>query len=354
MAGSPSSQSLSSTETPSGSWEWKNESCGQDACLDSYRASAALMRAVARVVPRLEQWRIGWTWADFQALLEGAGPPGQALWASVAAGVDSQRGALSDEGPTRQDAVQVEVRGAGGIHLPEDGTRICAGLAAGPQAATVRLERVGSQSELPGLWVDMRRIEVDPNGGARIPSGGSIQLGAEHGATEVRVSGADLVADQRCVSGEGVTVVTRNRVDPEALRSFAAEAEVQWRAARALWGVQWRVELTIGEGDGYLDERLVPSELWVRWSRTDSPYAVALALARVTAARTLWQPSPALMEALARTLSPLPEGELPWVAMEEEDVSAWQVAAARCGWPAILEGRCEEGPSVGLRWARSQ
>ena len=342
---------------------WQNQSCLRDACGPGYFVSAALMREAAKIVPRTSLWRLDWTWDAFHQLLDEAG--GQVLWAVVEGGLATQRAAFEDldgDGLTRlqelalgTDPLRADSDGDGffdgvtldlamdAIPLPTDSSPVCLGLAAGPEGATVQAEAAQPAGTWrpTRAWIDLER--QDSAGKVKVAPGGSLQVGGK--GVLARVTGEGLVADHRCRSGPMSTVY-----EAADLASFAALAEeVEGLAARAreAWGVKRRIVLQVGAS--HAEAMPIPGAMWQKWAAGESPsYALAITVAWFYASRTYWTPPPGMVEALARTLVAAPEGDYPWWAMEEADVAKWTAAGAVCGWPAVLEGRCPNGPEAGL------
>lgn len=336
-----------------------------------YAASARLMRGVAELVPRERLWRERWTWDDLRALLLAAPPPGPAMWEALEGGVEAQRELLGDVDADGLDGLTERARGtdprradtdgdgffdgASGdvgdaVRLPGDGSVVCAGRAAGPLGATVRVDtwRPDGSTTAGRAWAEGARLRWGQGALEPVPTGASILVASEAGQPLARVHGLGLVDDRRCVSGRWTTVLGPREGREEAIAAFAGRAERLASAieARVPSGKRLVIVLTGRPRWTTLEATWLPGNLVTAALEGPSPdYGAALAVAY---ARVRASPVPmdtGLVEALARTLVPAPTDPGALLSLDSQWIGSWVEAARACGWPAVLEARCAAAPT---------
>ena len=346
----------------------------------AYLAAGRFLRVVSIVVapeslwPETGQLR----WRDMDRLLEQAGPAGATVLSVLDAGVERQRLALSDRdrdgvpwlGEVLQgtDPDRWDSDGDGwwdgavpplalAVPLPQDGTPVCSGYAAGDQPAlvTVAVHAEG----IRGIHVPKIRVRTgdtvrfdDPSEGVFVPAGEPILLVLDTpspvaGGLWVVVGGSHLVPEWNCRSTPNYTVWVDDPFATVILDQFVTALDEQVRRGNTLLDGPSGSRLVVVLGAtsaGVADGVVRLSTGLIRWSveneRPDALAALAVALHHV------WQGDEKrwdTAEGLARALMDDPP-YLTFVAVDDEAAEAWLGQAERCGegWTGVLQGRCDE------------
>ncbi len=354
---------------------WANTDEGATTRAAGYAASRRMFALLAEATPERDLWRSDWTWAQFDAVLLGAGPIGAQIADALAGGVSAQRSAFEDQDEDGIHGIRERLAGTDpdqwdtdadgwwdgapdqirehAVHLGGDGSPVCSGWAAGAAGAliTVRGGTHRRGDALPRVLVDGG--SVDQSLPIAVAPGGSIALRAPSKDDGWGwVEGAGLVRDRRCQTDARWTVVAARGSD-EALDPFvSALGRADEAADRVLGPRRGRLVAFIGDPP----PALTPLKLvrvpggWLdrgAASGWDFVAAYAVAAGRLSDAQMTSEivGEPALYEALARALvSAIPDVLL--AALEEDEVVAWTETAAACpgGWRGLAAGEC--GPSM--------
>jgi hypothetical protein len=374
-------------------WNWRNaDDADAEHRWHGYASALRMFLALEPVLPPTELWPEDPSWDRFGQALAGIPRDQSGLWAALSwLGRDSPWSDLDGDGVPneveralgrRPDLAEPpEAEGDGSLVLVGSGAPVCAGIAAGPDGATVQLdgpavERVrawtprGSGRDLWVRAVEDGVVELRPRESLVLGA-----IGAE--AVTVRASGTGTVADPGCW---GLRLHPRADLDPadrSALEdAFAAAAR---RAARWLGDndtplvvitgrpvtspnglcaegaavsedvpftqVVWRLppgahpgaeREQVEEGCLSLGRDLEP--LWTE-KRWDQLAATAIAL-HAAWTSPLPRPDLGLAEALAWDLT---SGPVVATSMAPFDDGRWHAAAVACpsGWRGVLAGKCE-------------